>query len=673
MRIILTLILSLLFVTTSAQKQNHNWCFGVKGGVTFNTVPPTGITNSMQTLEPHATVSNRHTGALLFYTNGYTIWDASHSIMQNGASIGTDSAVQSSSQGVTIVPSLSDTNQYYVFSLSALGKYGGNLYYSIIDMTLNSGLGAVLPAGKRVLIDSSYTEGMETIAGCERIWLVVQKKNTGNFYAYPVTDNGIGIPYVSQVSLPQPPKGMSHFRASPDGSILMDIGNFLTPVAHLVMHRFDKATGRVYGTSVLEADDAEDYLDLAFSPNGTRLYIASGYRGVSQLDMTQPNALAIRNSMQPVMQNATSFFTGVALAADGNLYSIRSGSSYLDQIVSPNALVPGCTYQSDAVKINGNATYNLPPKVLYANTVSINTPNTYNKVLCNDEVLWLEPAVQGLEYKWQDGSTNNRLSVSAGGTYFVEAKNNARCSITIDTFLVEAVTVSAGIAGDTIKCSGDTVILTSNSLPVASALQWSDGTTGTTAMVTDAGYYSLTATYKGCADTVAFNMDEYPIASIDLGADTTLCKGDRLLLPFQLTPTMHDTYTWQDGSTDSSFQVTSEGIYYVTLKNQCQLLTDSIFIAKRDCHFFFPSAFTPNGDGLNDIAKLVGDISVVADFALKIYNRWGQQVFSTTNPTSGWDGTYNNKQGDIGTYFYQIKFTYLNKAQFMKGSLHLIR
>lgn len=673
MRIILTLILSLLFVTTTAQKQNHNWCFGVKAGVTFNTIPPTGITNSMQTLEPHATVSNRHTGALLFYTNGYTIWDASHGIMQNGEPIGTDSAVQSSSQGVVIVPSLSDTNQYYVFSLSALGKYGGNLYYSIVDMTLNSGLGAVVPGKKRLLIDSSYTEGMEAIAGCGRIWLVVQKRNTGNFYTYPVTDNGIGTPYVSQVNLPRQPKGMSRFRASPDGSILMDIGNLLTPAAHLVMHRFDKATGRVYGTSVLEADDAGDHLDMAFSPDGTRLYIASGYRGVYQLDMTLPNALAIRNSMSPVVQNATGFFTGVALASDGNLYSVRNGNNHLDRVISPNTLFPGCSYQYDAVSINGNATYNLPPEVLYPKTVSVNTPNTKNRVLCNDEVLLLEPAVQGHEYKWQDGSTDNRLSVSAGGTYYVEVKNNAQCSITIDTFLVEAITVNAAIAGDTVMCPGDTIILTSNSLPVTSALQWSNGTTGTTAMVTDAGYYSLTATYKSCADTVALSMDEYPTAIIDLGADTTLCKGDRLLLPLHLTPTIYDTYTWQDGSTADSFVVKGEGIYYVQLKNQCQSLTDSIYIVQRNCHFFFPSAFTPNGDGLNDFAKLVGDISVVADFALKVYNRWGQQVFSTTNPASGWDGTYNSKPGDISTYFYQIKFTYLDEAQFMKGSLQLIR
>ncbi len=66
-----------------------------------------------------------------------------------------------------------------------------------------------------------------------------------------------------------------------------------------------------------------------------------------------------------------------------------------------------------------------------------------------------------------------------------------------------------------------------------------------------------------------------------------------------------------------------------------------------------PTGFTPNGDGLNDVYHLVGvKYRTLVDF--RIYNRWGQQVFYTTNYKDGWDGNYNGVPQDVGTYFYTI-------------------
>ena len=88
-----------------------------------------------------------------------------------------------------------------------------------------------------------------------------------------------------------------------------------------------------------------------------------------------------------------------------------------------------------------------------------------------------------------------------------------------------------------------------------------------------------------------------------------------------------------------------------------------------------PTGFTPNGDGLNDVYHLVGlKYRTLVDF--RIYNRWGQQVFYTTDFKNGWDGTFNGVAQDVGTYFYTIVVARPGgdgEDKVYKGELTLIR
>jgi gliding motility-associated-like protein len=88
--------------------------------------------------------------------------------------------------------------------------------------------------------------------------------------------------------------------------------------------------------------------------------------------------------------------------------------------------------------------------------------------------------------------------------------------------------------------------------------------------------------------------------------------------------------------------------------------------------FYFPNAFTPDGDTINDTFKVIGHF--FKEYELAIYNRWGELVFTTTNPAEGWDGTYRNKEAPQGTYVYSaaIVDSEGNKYQ-RKGTVHLLR
>lgn len=85
-----------------------------------------------------------------------------------------------------------------------------------------------------------------------------------------------------------------------------------------------------------------------------------------------------------------------------------------------------------------------------------------------------------------------------------------------------------------------------------------------------------------------------------------------------------------------------------------------------------PNAFSPNGDGFNDVFKI--DKATFVQFSLSIFNRWGALVFQTTDPTIGWDGNFNNKPAGAGAYVYQIRYTDLNNTNYQQsGNLFLIR
>jgi gliding motility-associated-like protein len=87
----------------------------------------------------------------------------------------------------------------------------------------------------------------------------------------------------------------------------------------------------------------------------------------------------------------------------------------------------------------------------------------------------------------------------------------------------------------------------------------------------------------------------------------------------------------------------------------------------------FPTAFTPNGDGRNDILSPLG-IRNVKTITIEIWNRWGQLVYSSTDPTKGWDGNYKGTQAQTGVYAYRIYYTNgINEEKVIKGNVTLIR
>lgn len=138
-------------------------------------------------------------------------------------------------------------------------------------------------------------------------------------------------------------------------------------------------------------------------------------------------------------------------------------------------------------------------------------------------------------------------------------------------------------------------------------------------------------------------------------------------------------YLWSTNPPETTASVSGlpNALYTVWVhdENNCK---DSIaaLVAYDDCcKPFVPSAFTPNGDGLNDLfrVRFKGDMTLLR---LSVYDRFGTEVFHTNNIEQGWDGKWNGTPQEIGTYFYYIKAICGNKGDHviqLKGDVTLIR
>lgn len=186
------------------------------------------------------------------------------------------------------------------------------------------------------------------------------------------------------------------------------------------------------------------------------------------------------------------------------------------------------------------------------------------------------------------------------------------------------------------------------------------------------GTYSVEITdANGCKATATSELKELPRLRINLGLDTFICPGQQLVL----SPGIFSTYKWQDNSTLPKFTVTRTGIYSVTVTNDSGCVAMDDIKVTVDCSdIYFPTGFTPDGNGRNEGFGALGNLSVLRNYSLKVFNRWGGLVFITTNPFQRWTGALNKEAPGTHTYIWlaEYELPYRGK-QLRKGVVTLVR
>lgn len=119
--------------------------------------------------------------------------------------------------------------------------------------------------------------------------------------------------------------------------------------------------------------------------------------------------------------------------------------------------------------------------------------------------------------------------------------------------------------------------------------------------------------------------------------------------------------------------VRAGGQYVATGINKCGTGADTINVQQIFCEIWLPNAFTPNGDGLNDVFRVLGNIRRLQGVTLSLYNRWGEQVYTSHDPYKGWDGFYKGIPAQMGTYVYLLEYSLDGNPYKQTGNFHLLR
>lgn len=267
----------------------------------------------------------------------------------------------------------------------------------------------------------------------------------------------------------------------------------------------------------------------------------------------------------------------------------------------------------------------------------------------------LKPIVSNnvVSYLWNNGTTKDTLRITSAGTYSVKVFTSNGCNLTDEIIITDNPVNNFTMPIDTVICENSSFLFTL-SPPANTSIIWNDGFTGFSKILSATNVYTTIANNKGCLKQNSYKINSKPLPIFSLGADLLLCNSKTVLLKAFYPGA---TYLWNDNSTDSSLFVTNEKTYWAeALLNECKF-RDSITIRykKCDCNTVVPNAFSPNGDGINDLFLTKMDC-VPTQFNIVVFNRNGQPVFETKNYTQPWDGKINGKNAPIGTYYYIINY-----------------
>lgn len=256
-------------------------------------------------------------------------------------------------------------------------------------------------------------------------------------------------------------------------------------------------------------------------------------------------------------------------------------------------------------------------------------------------------------YLWSNGDTGRATTMYTPGDKWLTVSN--RCFNYTDTVnLFGEDPIEMDLGPDTAFCFGESYIL--NPRVTNYTVQWDDNTRGSTREVTRSGTYWAVAS-NSCGvfyDTVSVSFHR-PITEETI--DTIICDGDSVTYDLSLPG---HSITWFDGQVNPVRTFLQDGRYAYTLTNKCGDFRKVLDINFTNCQcpVYIANAFTPNGDNVNDFFEPVFDCDV-KNYLIRIFDRWGKEVFSTRDIMHMWNG--EDKKGrdlPVGVYNYKLRYTY---------------
>ncbi|MFK5854478.1 MAG: PKD domain-containing protein, partial [Bacteroidota bacterium] len=567
-RLVIFLFSILVFSNLLAQNEANIWYFGGYAGLDFSSGSPVALTNSaMDQIEGCASISDNN-GNLLFYTEGTTVWNKNHVIMDNGTGLlGNFSSTQSS---IIIQKPGSDT-LYYIFTVPQRSNNLGDMHYSIVDISLNGGLGKIIT--KNTYLHTPVTEKVTAVAHAngQDIWVITHERETNAFCSFLISSSGVSnTPVVSNVGSVHDLPDMNfigYLKASTNANYIAC--TLYGPMSLIEIFDFDNSTGLV-SNPISITGYIEPY-GVEFSPDDSRLYIGAGDE-IVQFDLMAGSPTDIINSATIISGSYVEPAGALQLGPDQKIYRTTYLGDYLDVINSPNELGDACNYVSNAIYLDGMVgKMGLPTFFQSYFSASIN----YQNVCFGDTTYFdisISDPISSVTWDFGDpasGSNNTSTALqpyhifTSTGTYNVTATiiltdgSTQLSSVDVTIFDIPQI----NIGNDTTICGAANLLLDAGS--GFSSYVWQDNSINQTYTVTQPGTYWVAVTNSnGCSSTDSIVVNETPPFDIFLGNDSIYCFQSSVTLN---AGNIYANYLWQDGSTNSTLTVYDNGTYWVNV------------------------------------------------------------------------------------------------------------
>ncbi len=418
-----------------SQKEASIWYFGQYAGLKFeDNGSITPLTDGkFYSAEGCSSIADTD-GNLLFYTNGVTVWNKEHQIMENGTFLyGNHTTTQT-----LIVPKPNSNNIYYIFTCDYQGNKEG-LCYTEVDMSYNNGLGKVT-SNKNILLATPVCEKICAVKNAteDGYWVVAHGYGNNSFLAYSLTAVGINKqPVISNVgkvvSADQTGhNAMGYMKFSPSGEKLIACHN---KSYNTELYDFDTSSGQISNPRIVN----ENYLNygVEFSPSEKIAYITGIGFKLFQYDLTSSN---IPNSEMVIYDPGESLtFSALQIGINGKIYGSINLKNYLFTINKPDILGAGCDFQLKGVSLpSGNCLLGLPQFVethFRANT----TIYFKNKCVGKSASFSLKTnqLINAASWDFGDSTTSNEINpthqYTKAGNYIVTVTSTSSVGKTVTT------------------------------------------------------------------------------------------------------------------------------------------------------------------------------------------------------------------------------------------------
>ncbi len=548
-------------------EQSRFWYFGDGAGLDFSSDPPTVLTDGQTFSREASSVATDQLGNLLFYTDASKLFNRNHQLMPNGNNLdGHASTTQT-----LILPQPGQPWRFFVFTPNSYDNLGSGkgLSYSVVDMSLDGGLGDVVPGQKNIELipQSLFTEKITATRHCngEDWWILVKERGNNRFRAYPLSAAGLGAPVNTNIGTPgslAEPNVIGCLKFSPNGRKVV---NTLYHSNAIERFDFDNSTGQLQNPLTLAAPGLSGAYGVEFSPNGQLFYVTNlgAPSRIWQFDLNAGTPAAMFQSSNVLALFPDQYrFGQLQRAPNGKIYVTNTFplqfTPTLGIIHHPNVQGLGCQYQQGGLNLSpGGANLGLPsfpqdflPKELYLDITGSDSlcqvPGDLayelkiNDLCIVDSVRWTLSGTGTVLTETDDAIT---IHFDQAGTATLVATAFSTCANGTDTLVIHLFDNNAPVLN-----LGPDIQVCENGVQVLDAgagfqkYRWNDGTAEQTLTTLFPGTYWVDV-WDICgnkqSDTIQISV--LPLTALNLGPDRLVCAGSAVV--FYL-PTGFDSWTW---------------------------------------------------------------------------------------------------------------------------------